>query len=103
MVEKKGSDFWITEIKKWSESGLNQSEYCRLNNLNLKRFYKWKIKFSEQEKLLTTDFFKIQVDKITESSEIEFVYREDFKFKLKSDFNPKLLKDVLEIIWGVKK
>lgn len=33
---------WSTIIKDWRASNLSQAEFCRQNNINLKRFYTWK-------------------------------------------------------------
>ncbi|HOV13306.1 MAG TPA: hypothetical protein PK771_03390 [Spirochaetota bacterium] len=56
MSERKKVYFCKEQIEKWKSSGLNQSEYCRLNNLNKNSFSKWEIKFSEQEILSKSDF-----------------------------------------------
>ncbi len=56
MAERKGVDFWKEQIEKWKSSGLTNSEYCRLNNLNLRNFYNWKIRISGQEKLSKSVF-----------------------------------------------
>ena len=103
MAERKSVDFWKEQIEKWNSSGLNQSEYCRQNNLNRKNFYNWKVKFSTKQEISKSDFINFQINKTTQYSEIEFVYKEDFNFKLKADFDRELLKDVLEVIGGVKK
>jgi len=103
MAERRSVYFWKEQIGKWKSSGYNQSEYCRQNNLNGNSFSKWKIKFSEQEKLSMSDFLRVELAGVTESTEIEFVFKENFKFRLKSDFNRELLKNVLEIIGEVKK
>ena len=103
MAERKSIDFWKEQIEKWNSSGLNQSEYCRQNNLNRKNFYNWKVKFSTKQEISKSDFINFEINKTTQYSEIEFVYKEDFNFKLKADFDRELLKDVLEVIGGVKK
>ena len=103
MAERKSIDFWKEQIEKWNSSGLNQSEYCRQNNLNKVSFYKWRIKLFSDQDLSKSDFINFQINKTTQYSEIEFVYKEDFNFKLKADFDRELLKDVLEVIGGVKK
>ncbi|HPO50462.1 MAG TPA: hypothetical protein PLO89_09080 [Spirochaetota bacterium] len=103
MAERKGVDFWKEQIKKWESSGLTNSDYCRLNNLNLRNFYNRKIKISGQEKLSKSDFLKIELGGAIEATEIEFVFKEDFKFKLKPRFDKKLLAEILDTIGGVLK
>jgi hypothetical protein len=39
------ADYWEEHIENWHRSGLKQSAYCRLHNLNYRRFCKWKAKF----------------------------------------------------------
>lgn len=39
---KIAADFWRTEFQKFSESGLNQAEYCRQEGLSYSVFCYWK-------------------------------------------------------------
>lgn len=41
------SIYWSSHLKSWESSGLNQSEYCRHNNLNYSVFHYWKRKLSQ--------------------------------------------------------
>ena len=68
MAERKSIDFWKEQIEKWNSSGLNQSEYCRQNNLNRKNFYNWKVKFSTKQDLSKSDFINFQINKTTQYS-----------------------------------
>lgn len=46
---KKSSElslYWESHLKNWEKSGINQSQYCRSNNLNYSVFHYWKRKFS---------------------------------------------------------
>ena len=47
--------FWQEHLKKWSESGLTQTEYCRINNLKATRFTYWKTKFNNLKVTRKTD------------------------------------------------
>lgn len=38
---------WEEEIQKWQESGLNQTAYCRLYEIDIKRFVYWKKRLSK--------------------------------------------------------
>ena len=35
---------WVNIIAAWSESGLTQVDYCRREQIDIKRFYLWKSK-----------------------------------------------------------
>lgn len=39
---------WQSRMEQWAASGLNQSEYCRQNNLSRDQFTYWKIKFTKE-------------------------------------------------------
>lgn len=38
---------WEEQIQKWQESGLNQTAYCRLYEIDIKRFVYWKKRLSK--------------------------------------------------------
>ena len=40
----KGRQFWADHIDTWSRSDLNQTAYCRQNNISKSCFYNWKSK-----------------------------------------------------------
>ena len=40
------SAYWESHLKNWEKSRINQSEYCRSNNLNYSVFHYWKRKLS---------------------------------------------------------
>lgn len=61
---QKLSIFWSDHIKQWSESGLSQNEYCRVNSLKPNRFTYWKIKLKNQH--LPTEFVQVPSDQIRE-------------------------------------
>ena len=102
MSERKSADFWKEQVEKWGASDLSQSEYCRLNNLNKVSFSKWRNKLFPNQEISKSDFISIQVDKTTQYSEIELFFKEDFKFKLKADFDRELLKKLLEVIGSIE-
>jgi len=56
--------YWENQIKQWSESGLSQSEYCRVNNLKSNRFTYWKIKLTKQH--LPTEFVQVPSPQVRE-------------------------------------
>ena len=70
-VDRQREQFWQEHLKKWSESGLTQSEYCRINNFKTSRFTYWKIKFNRtnlpvefiqiSNRAMTTGFLKLNV------------------------------------------
>jgi hypothetical protein len=42
--------FWKAHIEAWQNSGYNQTEYCRHNNLVYHRLIYWKAKFSKEKR-----------------------------------------------------
>lgn len=61
---QKLSKYWGDQIKQWSESGLSQSEYCRINNLKSNRFTYWKIKLTKEN--LPTEFVQVPSPQVRE-------------------------------------
>ena len=90
--------FWQEHINNWEKSGKSQSEYCRLNNLNINNFSKRKIKINSNTTPDKNDFIRYEVSEVSKKSEIEVVIKDIYKIKLVSGFDDNLFKKILKSI-----
>ena len=44
--------FWRAHLNGWSDSDLNQRDYCGLHGLPLKRFGNWRTTFKDEERFV---------------------------------------------------
>jgi hypothetical protein len=56
------SSYWESHLKNWEKSGINQSEYCRSNNLNYSVFHYWKRKLS-RSRIIGKSAKLVQIDR----------------------------------------
>jgi len=89
--------FWKQHYLCWQESGLNQSEYCRQNNLSHHQWGYWKNRFVKTE--CTTEFVPLQLSQpfrgITDHSQIKLIVDERYKIEVERGFDPITLKLLL--------
>jgi hypothetical protein len=99
MLKRHTKEFWQNQVLTWRQSGQNQSQYCRSNNLNQNAFSKWKLKlenYSEDSKKIS--FIEIPFENSPSlESELELIIRNDYKIKLNHDFDASLLKKILAV------
>ena len=90
-------NFWKQQYLCWQESGLNQSEYCRQNNLSHHQWGYWKKRFVKTEG--TTEFIPLALSQpfrgITNHSPIKLIVDEQFKIEIDRGFDPVTLKLLL--------
>ncbi len=55
------SQYWVSHVRNWESSSLNQSQYCRENNLNYSVFHYWKQK-SFKSRISATSMQFIQIN-----------------------------------------
>ena len=93
-------NFWKDKISAWEKSGLNQSEFCKQNNIDKQLFSKWKIRISKNNGNNFVQIpFKIEKD-FSSLSEIELIIKEQYKIKVQSNFDPETLKKLIKTIEG---
>lgn len=89
--------FWKQHYLCWQESGLNQSEYCRRNNLSHHQWGYWKKRFVKTE--CTTEFVPLALSQsfggIADRSPIKLIIDERYKIEIERGFDPVTLKILL--------
>ena len=91
---------WLQDIESWGKSGLTQSEFCKINNIKLSTF-------TSRRKSLGKRFKKNKLaqippktvqNSITNNSSMELEIKNLLTVKINHDFNPDLLKKLLETL-----
>jgi hypothetical protein len=89
--------FWNQHFICWQESGLNQAEYCRQNNLSHHQWGYWKKRFVKTE--CTTEFVPLAMSQafvgVASSSPIKLIVNEQYKIEVDRGFDPCTLKLLL--------
>ncbi len=89
----------IAHYRKWQESGLSKSEYCRQNNLKITTFIGWKKYLdSGKNKKLTKIPSRTIKELASERSGIELRINGSLSIALEQNFNADLLRDVLQTL-----
>lgn len=98
IVPEEKRKFWMQHYHCWQESGLNQTEYCRQNNLSHHQWGYWKKRFVKTE-CTTTEFIPLAIGQpfrgITNHSPIKLIVDEQFKIEIDRGFDPVVLKLLL--------
>jgi hypothetical protein len=106
----KKQKFWQEHIKSWEDSGLSQSEYCRLNNLISNRFCYWKKKITRSSKK-SQSFVPVPVSAVNNFSEqteiavydsgLTILLDNNIKIRLENNFNPATLSRAVVTLGGL--
>ncbi len=86
---------WREHLKNWSESGLTQTEYCRINNLKATRFTYWKTKFNKTN--LPVEFIQI-ADQTLATGFLKLNVGADFQIEIPDGFSRSTFEQVLTIL-----
>ena len=90
--------YWQTHIANWKRSHQNQADYCRKNSLNTDLFSRWKNRLSKDE--IESPLVELKLDTIS-SPYLDLIIHDKIKIRLKDNFNPDLLKNIL-ILLGIE-
>ena len=100
-VDGQRQQFWQEHLKKWSESGLTQTAYCRINNLKASRFTYWKIKFNNlkvtRKTNLPVEFIQIS-DQPMATGSLKLNIGTDFQIEIPDSFSRSTFEQVLTIL-----
>jgi hypothetical protein len=89
----------VRHYKDWQGSGLSKSEYCRQNNLKPTTFAGWKRYLKTQGNTkLTKISSKAAKGFIPVKTGLELTISQSLSMKINPDFDPVLLKQVLEAL-----
>ena len=100
-VDRQRQQFWQEHLKKWSESELTQTEYCRINNLKATRFTYWKTKFNSlkvtRKTNLPVEFIQIP-DQPMATGFLKLNVGADFQIEIPDGFSRSTFEQVLTIL-----
>ncbi|MCK5098159.1 MAG: IS66 family insertion sequence element accessory protein TnpB [Desulfobacteraceae bacterium] len=86
--------FWVSHIKRWSESDISQVEYCRQQDLIPHRFTYWKTKLSKRN--LPVEFVQVSPGSINiEQSDLKMNIGQELQIEIPNDFSQAALERVL--------
>ena len=100
LTKEEKREFWQQHLKDWEQSGLSQSKYCRLNNIKPSTFTSRNRNFKKE---LTRNNLSRVSSEIVQSLNstdycIELILNQSLTIKISHDFNPHLLRRVLETL-----
>jgi uncharacterized protein (UPF0335 family) len=90
--------YWEEHIKKWKQSNLTQTEYCKKNKLVPDHFSRWK------NKILKANQFHqfIEIPRISNETKltqpIEIIISDIFRINVTTGFDCELLKNIIQIL-----
>jgi hypothetical protein len=94
--------YWEQMLYKWEASGLSQSEFCRQNDLNRRRFNYWKRRFrksSQSIPLVQLGGLACFSEKyLSNSTALGLTIDGRFRIEICDGFNPVTLEQVIQII-----
>ena len=94
--------FWQAHIETWKQSGINQSAYCRVKGLSLRRFGYWKKKFFRKPPLT---FLPVTIKRFLPpagqpGTSLKLLTRAGFGIEIGDGFNPETLRKLLDTLAG---
>jgi len=90
---------WKERIEGWRQSGLTQTEYCRVNDLNWHRFVYWKKRLKKEEPVVS--FVPVNIGALPRphypdrTTAIRVLVGNRFKIEIAHGFDARLLGQVL--------
>lgn len=96
--------FWLEHYENWQKSGLNQTRYCRENNIleQTFRYYKQKLieNKNKQELVELTPRFSTGITRKA-SSNLEVVINNSYRIKIPDNFKPETLQILIKTLEGL--
>ena len=93
--------FWKEQIECWKSSGLEQTEYCRQNNLKYHRFTYWKkrlVQPAETPVCLVQVPFAQTISPQASSRPLGLVLDTGYRIEVERDFDPVALKQLIHVL-----
>lgn len=92
-------EFWMKHIKKCSESGLTQKEYCRQNGVGLKSMGYWKRKLKKESQEVSFVHLPIPFQPAPIRSEaLRLICGDKYKIEVGNHFSADTLKRLIQTI-----
>ena len=93
--------YWKEQIEAWQVSGLEQTEYCRQNNLKYHLFSYWKKKLAhlaESPVCLVQVPFAQTITPQASSHPLGLVLANGYRIEVERDFDPVALKQLIHVL-----
>ena len=93
--------YWKEQIEAWQESGLQQIEYCRRNELKYHLFTYWKKKLvhsAESPVCLVQVPFTQTIPSRASSRPLGLVLDNGYRIEVERDFDPVALKQLIHVL-----
>ena len=95
----KGDKFWLGHIHKWEASNKSRTQYCREAGISYWTFREWQKRFQKGNKFVKT-MVQVPLEITSESHDtttsIELIINESIVIRVKSGFDRKLLRAVIQ-------
>lgn len=95
-------EFWSLVVDEFESSGKSIKEQCESNDIALWQYYDWRKKVRESEQEESAGFVELDTSDTPEEIFAEvglyLEYSKDFKIRLSEDFNPAVLKSVMNVL-----
>jgi hypothetical protein len=103
--KRKARRFWEQHINRWKESGIKQTEYCRINGLSPKSFTYWKCKLKKEPE--TTTFFPITLktsptlQNPIKHEALKLICNDKYRVEIGDDFSSTTLTRLIRTLEGL--
>ena len=97
--------YWKQHIDSWQETGLSQTEYCRINNLKHHQLVYWKKRFLNTE--TDVSFVPLKLEDLLDiptrqdQASLTLVINNHFKIEIRVGFDTQLLRQLIFALQGL--
>jgi hypothetical protein len=97
--------YWKQHIDSWQQTGLTQTEYCRLHNLKHHQLVYWKKRFLKTETEISFVPLKLEdlldIPAQPDHASLCLVIHNHFKIEIRAGFDAQLLRQVIYALRGL--
>ena len=91
--------FWEQQIQQWRDSGLTQTEFCRVHNLKAHQLTYWKKRFEPAQAPVSLVELKweptFQIPTCPNPSPLRLILNEQFRIEVDRGFDPATLQQLV--------
>ena len=97
--------YWEQQIKQWRESGIRQTEYCRINGLSPKSFTYWKCKLKKEPEATTFLPITLKTSPIIQNpikhEALKLICNGKYRVEIGDDFSSTTLSRLIRTLEGL--
>lgn len=94
--------FWEQQIQQWKDSGLSQTEFCRLHNLKAHQLTYWKKRFDRTQAPVSLIELQLhstlQSPPCTNGSALRLILNEQYRIDIDRGFDPLTLQRLVLVL-----